>query len=55
MAKQRDSKKPGPEPDTLKLEGDWQDRLREALGRERPEGGWPERKVKKRRRKKKKS
>ena len=53
IAVQRKTRKPGPEPEILKLEGDWRDRLREVLTKKRPEGGWPERKVKKRKRKKK--
>ena len=31
------SKSPGPTPDRLKIEGDWQDALREALGTKSPE------------------
>ena len=33
--------KRGPEAQTLKIEGDWEDAVRVALGRKRPPGGWP--------------
>ena len=32
---------PGPEPERLKLEGDWKDRLAQAVEKRRPKGGWP--------------
>jgi hypothetical protein len=33
--------KPGPKPDTLKIEGDWIDAVDKALTKKRPAGGWP--------------
>lgn len=34
--------KPGPKPDTLKIEGlSWQDAIRKALAKPRPQSGWP--------------
>lgn len=33
--------KPGPKPDTLKIEGDWQDAMKKSLGKKKPAGGWP--------------
>lgn len=38
--------KTGPKPETLKLKGDWKELVKKALGKERPEGGWPEPKKK---------
>ena len=35
------NKKRGPDPETLDLEGPWEDRLKEALARTRPKEGWP--------------
>jgi hypothetical protein len=35
-------KRPGPNPDHLKIErDDWKDAVREALEKKRPPGGWP--------------
>lgn len=34
-------KRPGPEPDTLKLEGDWEEMVGKAVKKERPKEGWP--------------
>ena len=31
---------PGPEPERLKLDGDWEDRVDEALGKKKPKKGW---------------
>jgi hypothetical protein len=33
--------KRGPEAQTLKIEGNWEDAVRVALSRKRPPGGWP--------------
>lgn len=42
MAKDADKKKkPGPDPDHLKLEGDWEDAMKKALEKKRPKEGWP--------------
>jgi hypothetical protein len=32
---------PGPEAERLKLEGNWKDNVRTALGKKRPKDGWP--------------
>lgn len=32
---------PGPQPDRLKLNGDWKDAAKKALKKERPPEGWP--------------
>ena len=37
----KDNPKPGPDPETLELEGDWEERVKEALQKERPKEGWP--------------
>jgi len=31
----------GPRPDTLKLEGAWQDAMNKAIKKEKPKEGWP--------------
>lgn len=41
MSEKRDKKPPGPEPERLKIEGDWQDAMKQALKKPRPPGGWP--------------
>ena len=33
--------KPGPVPETLKIDGDWQAAVTTALGKKKPAGGWP--------------
>ena len=33
--------KPGPEADRLKLEGDWQEKIGQAVQKKRPKDGWP--------------
>jgi hypothetical protein len=33
--------KTGPKPDTLKIEGKWQDAVKTSLGKKKPIGGWP--------------
>jgi hypothetical protein len=33
--------KPGPKPDTLKLEGDWGTAMKKSLGKKKPATGWP--------------
>lgn len=32
---------PGPKPDILKLEGDWQDNIKKSLSKKKPAEGWP--------------
>jgi hypothetical protein len=39
--------KPGPEPERLKIDGDWKDAVGRALRREKPKGGWPDEKPRK--------
>ena len=39
---------PGPEPETLKIEGNWKDAVKKALSKKRPAGGWPKPEKKKR-------
>jgi hypothetical protein len=31
----------GPEPERLKIEGDWKEAVRTALQKQKPTGGWP--------------
>lgn len=33
--------KPGPKEDRLVLDGDWQERVKDAVAKKKPEGGWP--------------
>jgi len=33
--------KPGPKPDTLKIEGDWQEAVKKSFQKKKPPGGWP--------------
>lgn len=37
----RNGNKTGPKPDTVKIEGDWEDAIDKALQKERPKDGWP--------------
>jgi len=32
---------PGPKPETLRIDGDWQDAVRKSLGKKKPVDGWP--------------
>jgi hypothetical protein len=34
-------KPPGPEPEILKIEGDWKDATRKLISKKNPVGGWP--------------
>lgn len=34
-------RKPGPEPERVKTDLDWEDAVKKALEKKRPEGGWP--------------
>jgi len=34
-------KKPGPEPERVKTDLDWEDAVKRALEKKRPEDGWP--------------
>jgi hypothetical protein len=33
--------KPGPEPERLKIEGDWEEAVKRTLAKKRPPDGWP--------------
>jgi hypothetical protein len=35
---------PGPKPDTLKIEGKWQDAVKKSLTKKKPADGWPKEK-----------
>jgi len=42
MAKKpKNPKPPGPEAETLKLRGNWEDAFGRAISKPRPPGGWP--------------
>jgi hypothetical protein len=41
MKAKKDKKRTGPEPDRVKLPGDWEDAIAKALKKERPKAGWP--------------
>lgn len=45
-------KRTGPEPDRVKIEGDWEEAVKRALGKKRPPEGWPRPPGKKKREKK---
>jgi hypothetical protein len=32
---------PGPKPDTLKVDGKWQDAVKKSLSKKKPTEGWP--------------
>jgi hypothetical protein len=34
----------GPKPDTLKIEGKWQDAVKKSLAKKKPADGWPKEK-----------
>ena len=34
-------KKPGPEPERLKIEGNWEDAIKQSLEKKKPSQGWP--------------
>jgi hypothetical protein len=36
-----DRSKRGPRPDRVKLDEDWEEAVKKALKKKRPEGGWP--------------
>ena len=40
--KEHTTKKTGPKPDTVKIEGDWETAIGKALKKPRPKEGWPE-------------
>jgi len=39
--------KPGPNPDRLKIDADWEDAMKDALGKKKPKEGWPKKGKKK--------
>jgi len=39
--KNPDNSDPGPEPERLKIEGNWEAAAGKAIKKKRPEGGWP--------------
>lgn len=39
MSKTRSNR--GPSPQTVKIEGDWEQAIDKALGKKRPKDGWP--------------
>ena len=39
--KQPKKAKRGPKPDTLKIDGNWQDAVKKSLEKKKPVGGWP--------------
>ena len=38
---QQDRRRPGPAPDSLNIEGDWEQAIGKALKKKRPNDGWP--------------
>jgi hypothetical protein len=32
---------PGPKPDMLKIDGNWQDAVKKSFAKKKPAGGWP--------------
>jgi hypothetical protein len=32
---------PGPKPEMLRIEGNWQDAVKKSLSKKKPAGGWP--------------
>jgi len=40
-AKKAAKAKPGPKPDILKIEGDWEAAVKKSLGKKKPADGWP--------------
>lgn len=42
MSKEKpDKEKTGPKPDTVKIDGNWEDSVGKALKKEKPQEGWP--------------
>ena len=38
-------RKPGPKPERVKIEGNWEDAIDQALAKEKPKDGWPDHKT----------
>lgn len=47
MAKKKQKNKRGPKPDTLKIDDDWEQAMKKAIRKEKPEEGWPDQNKKK--------
>ncbi|MCP3904874.1 MAG: hypothetical protein GY715_14705 [Planctomycetes bacterium] len=41
MPEKPDKERPGPDPERLKIKGDWEDAMRKAIEKKRPPEGWP--------------
>jgi hypothetical protein len=41
VPRSKDAPKRGPEPERLKLNGDWKDAIKMSFQKKRPAGGWP--------------
>ena len=41
IASEPDEAKPGPEPERLKVEGDWEKAMEKAMKKKKPAEGWP--------------
>ena len=42
MARKEEPNKPGPKPNHLKIEGDWQEAIKKAVEKKKPKNGWPD-------------
>jgi hypothetical protein len=42
-AQKRKRRNPGPEPEVLKIEGNWKDAMRKLISKKKPAEGWPKR------------
>ena len=42
MTKKPERQRSGPKPETVKIDRPWEDAVRDALKRKRPDEGWPE-------------
>ena len=47
-----EDKKPGPDPDHLEIDDDWESAVKKTLEKKRPADGWPDKKSKKKRKRK---
>jgi hypothetical protein len=41
LAKKRGGATPGPKPEVLKINGDWQDAVKKSLAKKKQADGWP--------------
>jgi hypothetical protein len=37
----RERTKPGPKPEVIKIEGDWEQAVKKSFAKKKPKGGWP--------------